>query len=148
MLTLGFCRTSKEEMTSISEQPCYTLINYPIENDPAPESKLKEDLGMNISCYWSHMNITLIFFIKNFMASFYGCDSTASTRVERRSAPRGGSLPLFTTLAKFPELEILSRPTHLIDIGKIKKTESTLEPPRVLNTWWGVPTAACLLYHP
>ena len=44
MLTPGFCRTSKEEMTSISEQPCYTLINYPIENDPAPESKLKEDL--------------------------------------------------------------------------------------------------------
>ena len=79
-------------MTSISEQPCYTLINYPIENDPAPESKLKEDLGMNISCYWSHMNITLIFFIKNFMASFYGCDSTALTR-----APLCASRRQFTT---------------------------------------------------
>ena len=29
-------------MTSISEQPCYTLVNCPIENDPVPESKLKE----------------------------------------------------------------------------------------------------------
>ncbi|XP_047123999.1 coatomer subunit beta [Hydra vulgaris] len=31
-------------MTSIAELPCYTLINYPIENEPVTEAKLKEDL--------------------------------------------------------------------------------------------------------
>ena len=75
-------------------------------------------------------------------------DAIQQPRLERRSAPRGGSLPLFTTLAKFPELEILSRPTHLIDLGKIKKTESTLEPPRVLNTWMVGGSYCCLLALP
>lgn len=28
-----------------SESSCYTLINYPIENEPVTEAKLKEDLG-------------------------------------------------------------------------------------------------------
>ena len=32
-------------MTSIAELPCYTLINYPIENETVTEAKLKEDLG-------------------------------------------------------------------------------------------------------
>lgn len=31
-------------MTSISEQPCYTLVNYPTENESVSEAKLKEDL--------------------------------------------------------------------------------------------------------
>ena len=127
-------------MTSISEQPCYTLINYPIENDPAPESKLKEDLGMNISCYWYHMNITLIFFIKNFMAPFYGCDSTAATRVLLCTIEE--TVYHFLPLAN-SQKQILSRPTHLIDLGMVKKTEST-QRPRVLNTWWEVPTLLLL----
>ncbi|XP_057297990.1 coatomer subunit beta-like [Hydractinia symbiolongicarpus] len=31
-------------MTSITEQPCYTLVSYPIENESVTEAKLKEDL--------------------------------------------------------------------------------------------------------
>lgn len=36
-------------MASISEQPCYTLINYPSENEATSEAKLKEDIGKLIS---------------------------------------------------------------------------------------------------
>lgn len=32
-------------MASISEQPCYTLINFPSENEATSEVKLKEDIG-------------------------------------------------------------------------------------------------------
>ena len=28
-----------------AESSCYTLINFPIENEPVSEAKLKEDLG-------------------------------------------------------------------------------------------------------
>ena len=52
------------------------------------------------------------------MAHFYGWASTASGLVPLR----GGSL-LFTT--KFPEIP----GTHSINLGRIKKAESTLEPP-------------------
>ena len=47
--------------------------------------------------------------IKNFMAPFYGWDSTAS----RLESLRGGSLP-FTS--KFPE----TPGTHFIDLGRMK----------------------------
>ena len=53
------------------------------------------------------------------MALFYGWASTASRLVPLR----GGSL-LFTT--KFPEIP----GTHSINLGRIKKAESTLEPPK------------------
>ena len=52
------------------------------------------------------------------MAPFYGRGSTAS----RLQSLRGGSL-LFTI--QFPELS----GTHFIDLGRMKKAESTLEPP-------------------
>ena len=52
------------------------------------------------------------------MAPFYGWGSTAS----RLEPLRGDSL-LFTT--KFPEIPDI----HFIDLGRMKKAESTLEPP-------------------
>ena len=55
---------------------------------------------------------------KSFMAPFYGWVSTVS----RLEPLRGGSL-LFTT--KFPE----TPGTDFIDLGRMKKAESTLEPP-------------------
>ena len=52
------------------------------------------------------------------MAPSYGWGSTAS----KLEPLRGGSL-LFTT--KFPEIS----GTHFTDLGRMKKAESTLEPP-------------------
>ena len=56
-----------------------------------------------------HKLYFLHFFFLNFMASFYGWDSTAS----RLEPLRGGSL-LFTT--KSPEIP----GTHFIDLGRMK----------------------------
>ena len=55
------------------------------------------------------LQLVLNYFKKNFMAPFYGCDSSAS----RLEPLQGGSL-LFTT--KFPEIP----GTHFIDLGRTK----------------------------
>ena len=33
-------------MTTIAEQPCYTLINVPMDAEPPTEIQLKQDLGL------------------------------------------------------------------------------------------------------
>ena len=40
-----FFQKNKDKMSSLSEQPCYTLINIPSDAEPPTEIQLKTDLG-------------------------------------------------------------------------------------------------------
>ena len=41
-------------MTTIAEQPCYTLINVPMDAEPPTEMQLKQDLGKIIIIIYIH----------------------------------------------------------------------------------------------
>lgn len=40
---------------SISEQPCYTLINLPTDAEPPTEMQLRQDLGMLLNTFIIHV---------------------------------------------------------------------------------------------
>ena len=51
-------------MSSISELPCYTLINHPSEVENSSETQLKSDLGKFFFSHFFHQTIsTIVFFL-------------------------------------------------------------------------------------